>query len=114
MTTTLSASVDFMATEPLASESTVETIFLATSDSLILWLIPQDRAEVEIRATLARDSRPPGEAPTARQRWLHMAERARQRMASAPTYPDSPDDIAEQEATTRALAESQARSQSES
>jgi hypothetical protein len=55
-----------------------------------------------------RDSEEPNIA-AARQRWLHMRERARHRMATAPTYPDHPDDIAEQEAVTRALAPGQAR-----
>jgi hypothetical protein len=113
MTTTLTASAEFVATESLASESAVQFIFESASGGLPAQFILQKCAETAILTIPARDSRR-SEAPTARQQWLRMAERARQRMGSAPTYPDHPDDLAEQEAVTRTFAAQQARAQSES
>jgi hypothetical protein len=110
MTTTLAASAGLVATKSLASEATVQIIFESAPGGLpAQFILTRDTR----RLILAWGTRRP-EAPTARQQWLRMAERARQRMASAPTYPDHPDDLAEQEAVTRAFAARQARAQSES
>lgn len=113
MTTTLAASAGLVATESLASESAIQIIFESASGGFPAQFLLQKCSEAAILTILAGDSRQP-EAPTARQRWLRMAERGRQRMASAPTYPDHPDDLAEQEAVTRAFAARQARARSES
>jgi hypothetical protein len=113
MTTTLAASTELVATESLTSESAVQFIFESASGGLPGQFFLQNCSEAPTLTILAGDTQRP-EAPTARQRWLRMAERARQRMASGPTYPDHPDDLAEQEAVTRAFAARQARVQSES
>jgi squalene cyclase len=89
------------------------------STSTRLFVVYGDESEhsplIEVFANWASASLQVAEAaPDVRQRWLRMAERARQRMATAPSYPDHPDDVAEQEAATEAFAEGQARSQSES
>jgi hypothetical protein len=113
MTATLAASADLVATESLTSESAVQFIFESASSGLPGQFILQECSEASTFTILAGDTRRP-EAPTARQRWLRMAERARQRMVSGPAYPDHPDDLAEQEAVTRAFAARQACVQSES
>lgn len=111
--TTLTTSSEVVATESLASEPTVRMISWTRSGGAPAQFIMQLLAEAVISAALQRDPRQPA-VSTARQQWLRMKERARQRTASAPSYPDHPDDLAEQEVITRALAPGQARAQAQS
>ena len=61
----------------------------------------------------ARQWRPSGTDLTARERRMRLVQRARERTANAPSYPESPEDIAEREATIRAFLPAQDESMRE-
>jgi hypothetical protein len=113
--TTLIASSEIGAAQPIASESAAPAIVwvAASVGGILVGESLQGMAETEILTTLAWDPQQ-FDPLTARQQWLRMIECARERMATAPEYPDHPHDIAEQEAVTRALAAGQARAQAKS
>jgi hypothetical protein len=86
---------------------------VAERQARTLWVVYVDETGGRETAWTSESPEPPQTTASASQRWLRMVEVARQRRAAAPDYPDTPEDVAEQEAVTSALAEGQARAQSE-
>lgn len=106
------AELRFDSNASLASGPTASIgVFISyrSSQSPVWWSAIMDGVIGSTGAAPAHQWQPPGADLTARERFLRMAERARELRANAPSYPDHPETIAEQDATTRALAESQAR-----
>ncbi len=109
------ASARFLtARSPLVSQKFIQRIFAAPAGSVSTRVIREDRAESQIQAIFVQGLPRVETTPSARERWLRMAERARERIANAPRYADDPDEVAEQEAVTRAFSHGQARAQAES
>jgi len=97
-------------TRAFVARSAVYTVFDAASvSSRSGRLVREHRRQVAF-TMLQLGTRRPAQKPSARERWQHITDLARERLATAPVYPDDPRDSAEQEEVTRVLMDSQGRS----
>ena len=108
--TTITRGEALLSSNALVSESAVGTVFDAASTSSLTMIMVEGSSDAGVVTVLTLNLMQSKRALTAKERWRRMAERARERLVTAPTYPDDPGERAEQDEVIRGLMDSQVRS----